>query len=163
MDKKIIGVIFGATLLFLIGGIYFISGQDNSAQVQEDKNVKAYISETTFDWGEIGINNGKAEKTFDIKNEGTGMLKLSNISTSCMCTTAQLILDGKASPAFGMHQKSSYVMEVPPQKTAKLKVVFDPLYHGPDGVGAITRQIKVETNDPGNPELDFMLTATVRK
>lgn len=80
-----------------------------------------------------------------------------------MCTTAQLIIGDTKSPEFGMHSKSAYVMEVPGGETAELKVVFDPAFHGPNGVGPINRQITVETNDPSSPVLNFMLTAMVRK
>lgn len=163
MDKKIIGVIIVVTVAFFVGGIYFASNTSNTAQMESDLEAKATISETSFGWGEIGIDDGNVEKTFEIKNEGTSPLVLTNIVTSCMCTTAQLSLEDRVSPVFGMHTKSAYKLEVPPQETAKLKVVFDPAFHGPDGVGPITRQVVVETNDSENAELNFMLTATVRR
>lgn len=163
LDKKVIGAIASIVLLFAIGGVYFVAKTDKTVQIENDLQVKAVVVETSFDWGEIGIDNGNVEKIFEIKNEGTKPLILRNVITSCMCTTAQLSLDDKVSPVFGMHTKSRYALEVPPQKTVKLKIVFDPAYHGPSGVGPITRQVKVETNDSENAELSFILTATVRR
>lgn len=163
MDKKIIGTIIAVALAFFVGGVYFSSNTGNTSQVKSDLQAKAVVAETSFDWGEVGIDDGNVEKTFEIKNEGTSPLVLTNVVTSCMCTTAQLILDDRVSPVFGMHTKSAYKLEVPPEATAKLKVIFDPAFHGPDGIGPITRQVKVETNDSENAEFNFMLTATVRR
>jgi len=151
-------VIFVALVL----GARYLNKSATTATVVQNENARVEISEKSYDWGEIQINEGAVERVFEIKNTGSGELSLSNISTSCMCTTAQLILGDESSPEFGMHTKSSYVMNVPEGQTAQLKVVFDPAFHGPSGVGPINRQIKVETNDPSTPELNFMLTAIVR-
>lgn len=160
-DRKfMIGVIV-VTLVIIGAGIFFASRIGAPAQVQANPDARASVTDTTYDWGTIGINDGKVGKEFEISNSGTGPLKLSNIETSCMCTTAQLILGDTQSPAFGMHAKSGYIMEVPPGGTAKLKVVFDPLFHGPSGVGPISRQVTVTTNDPSSPVLSFMLSAVV--
>jgi len=131
--------------------------------VATNAEAKVAVAATNYDWGTIGINNGKVEAVFAIKNEGTQPLRLFNISTSCMCTTAQLTLGDKSSPLFGMHANSGYVLEVPPAQAAQLKVVFDPALHGPSGTGTINRQVKVQTNDANQPELNFMLTATVTR
>lgn len=165
-EKKFIGFIVLITAIALLGGVFLVS-KNNSGEVASEstmsENAKSVVEETSYDWGEIGINDGNVEKIFKIKNDGTDTLKLSNVVTSCMCTTAQLSLGDKTSPTFGMHSKSSYVLDVPSGETAELKVIFDPAFHGPSGVGPINRQIKVETNDQSSPELNFMLTAMVRK
>src|SRR3989344_4143538 len=163
MNEKnfLIGIII-FIIVAVLGGFYFASRTGNS-QVKANTQAKAKVTDAFFDWGKIGINKGSVEKVFEIKIEGKELLTLSNIATSCMCTTAQLILGDKKSPAFGMHAKSDYILEVPPQKSAKLKVVFDPAFHGPNGVGPINRQVTVATNDPENPELNFMLTAMVER
>jgi len=160
---KFVFVAIALTIIGLVGGVFLVSRIGEKESVELNTEVKAETTETSFDWGEIGINDGKVEKIFDIKNDGSEILKLSEVSTSCMCTTAQLISGENKSPEFGMHTKSSYMMEVPAGKSAQLKVVFDPAFHGPSGVGPITRQITVATNDPENPTLNFMLSAVVRK
>lgn len=158
-------LIFGSivTLGLLIGGVFLLSEQKQETPLKANAKTDVAVEKTTHDWGEIDLNGGDVEKTFEITNSGTEDLILTNVVTSCMCTTAQLILEDETSPYFGMHTKSSYKLLVPPGKTAQLKVVFDPAYHGPSGVGPITRQVSVETNDPDKPELNFMLTAIVRK
>ena len=152
-----------ASVIAIFVGFYFASNTGNSAQVKADPEAQAVASATSFDWGEIGLNDGNVEKVFEIKNNGTQPLSLSNVSTSCMCTTAQLSLGDETSPLFGMHTKADYSLKVPPERSAKLKVVFDPAFHGPSGVGPIIRQVMVSTNDPVSRELTFMLTAVVRR
>jgi hypothetical protein len=166
MDKKIILGIVIALIVVLIGGILVISDESSkqdSGVTVATADAKVEINESKYDWGEIGINDGNVEKVFDIKNNGTKPLALFSVYTSCMCTTAQLILDDQSSPLFGMHDASSYVMEVPPGKSAKLKVVFDPAFHGPEGTGPITREIIMKTNDISSSEIKFMLIANVVK
>lgn len=163
MKQKTVPAILGIITFAILGlGVWLLS-RPIGVEVEKSDQAKAFVMETNHDWGEIKINGGKAEKVFLIKNVGSGPLKLSDVSTSCMCTTAQVIIDGKGSPFFGMHQKSSWVGEIPAGKEAELKIVFDPAFHGPSGVGAMTRQIEVATNDKNNPKLEFMLKGVVVK
>ena len=124
---------------------------------------RAEVPVTEFDWGTIDYGAGDAVAEFTINNPGPGTLSLAEVGTSCMCTTAQIIINDQKSPYFGMHAKSSWVGQVPAGGQAKLKVVFDPAFHGPQGVGPFTRQIVMKTNDPEHPKLEFNLTGTVIK
>jgi len=164
-EKRVMLAMAGATALVIVGGVWWSarSGAVEGVLSEASGDAKAQVTELTYDWGEISIDGGKVEKVFDIKNEGAGTLQLYNISTSCMCTTAQLLLGEARSPEFGMHSQSSYKMEVPAGETARLKVVFDPAFHGPSGVGPATRQIEVQTNDANQQKLIFVLTAMVRR
>lgn len=163
MKQKSVLIILGSiTFAILASGVWLLS-RPVGIEIEKSDQAIAEVTETNHDWGEIKINGGNAEKVFLIKNAGAGTLKLSGVSTSCMCTTAQVIIDGKGSPFFGMHQKSSWVGEVPAGKEAELKIVFDPAFHGPSGIGAMTRQIEMATNDKNNPKLEFMLKGNVVK
>ena len=159
-SKFLIGSII-ATIVILFGGVFLVSKIGNTPQLEVAQEASLSIEETSHTWGDIGINDGNVQKTFIIKNSGPGTLELANIATSCMCTTAQVIIDGKPSPHFGMHSKSGWVGEVSPNGEAELIVEFDPAFHGPSGVGQITRQINLETNDANQPKLTFNLTANV--
>lgn len=163
-DKKIIIGFVVLTLLILGGGIYILSVTTaNPAQVNPAQNVKVEVDQKTYDWGTIPYSGGNVSKTFTIKNTGTDVLKLTNIKTSCACTYAQLTIEGKVSPKFGMHTTSSWVGEVESGKEAQLVVVFDPAFHGPTGVGPMERLISVQTNDISNPALEFSLKGNVVK
>ncbi|HCR81490.1 MAG: hypothetical protein UX28_C0001G0331 [Candidatus Pacebacteria bacterium GW2011_GWA1_46_10] len=168
-DKKFIIAVVAVTAFLLLGGIVLATRMTNpkpSAQIPTNtaSNAKAaVIDESSLDWGNIVMSEGNKEATFKIKNEGTDPLKLSEVVTSCACTTAQLKLGDTVSPAFGMHNKSAYVFEVPPQQEAKLIVVFDPAFHGPNGVGPIDRFVTVATNDPSQPQLQFSVKGIVSR
>ena len=163
MKQKTVLIVIGIITFAILGTGAWLLSRPTGVEVEKSDQAKAEVGETNYDWGEIKINGGNTEKVFLIKNTGTGPLKLSGVSTSCMCTIAQVIIDGKESPFFAMHQKSSWVGEIPAGKEAELKIVFDPAFHGPSGVGQMIRQIVVETNDKDNPQLEFMLKGNVVK
>lgn len=160
-EKKILVSLVVATLLLIGGGAFFLMKTMTAEPISASESVKVAAVERNFDWGEIRINGGNATKTFLIKNDGTDNLKLYNIKTSCTCTKAQVEIEGVKSPLFSMHSTSSWRGEVLPGREAKLTVIFDPAFHGPSGIGPITRLVSVDTNDPRNLKLEFNLTAKV--
>lgn len=161
-NKTIIAIVV-STVLLLVGIVFLATKMSNAAKVDASSDAKAVVKSNKYDWGEIGINNGVVEANFEIVNEGENTLKLYNVTTSCACTTARLITAKATSPVFGMHTKSGYVMDVEPGDKATLKVIFDPLFHGPNGLGPISRTITVTSNDASNPTLTFDLSAQVIK
>lgn len=162
-EKKIGILLILTTLAILFGGIVFINNTTASSQVVVSNNAKVVVESDTFDWGNIPINGGNVTKKFTIKNTGTENLQLTNIKTSCHCTTASVNISGNESPSFGMSGTSQWVGEMKPGQEATLNVVFDPLFHGPQGTGPINRYISVETNDKSNSKLTFSLTGVVIK
>lgn len=163
-DKKIIIGFIILALLILGGGVYILSVTTaNPAQVNLSQNAKVLVDQKTYDWGTIPYSGGNVSKTFTIKNTGTDVLQLTNIKTSCACTYAQVTIDGRTSPKFGMHTTSSWVGEVTAGKEASFAVVFDPAFHGPTGVGPMERLVSVQTNDINNPNLEFSLKGVVVK
>lgn len=163
-DKKIIIVTIVITIALLFGGIFFLTKTTSTPQITISQNVKAdVLGATSFDWGNIPMYKGNAIKVFTIKNTGTDTLKLFNIKTSCHCTKAFATINEVDSPRFGMSDLSAWAGEVPAGKEAKLTVVFDPAYHGPQGTGPINRFVSIETNDKANAKLTFTLTGIVVK
>lgn len=162
-DKKIILSILGFTLLVVIGGVFMISKSEGPGKVVASQNAQVVADEKSFDWGEIKYDGPKAAKTFRIRNNGTEVLKLTNVKTSCACTSAQIKSKSEVSPYFNMHSVSSWVGEIPPGEEAELEVVFDQRFHGPTGVGPINRIITIETNDEKNRKIEFNLIGNVIK
>lgn len=161
--KVLIGFIL-VTVLVLFGGVFILSKTTTGGQINGvSANAKLTADEKTFDWGEIAYSGPDATKTFTIKNTGTEILKLTNIKTSCACTKAQVVIEGRSSPYFSMHTTSSWIGEIPPGKEASLTVIFDPDFHGPSGVGAVERIISMETNDASNQKVEFFLKGVVVK
>lgn len=163
-EKKVIIIMVISTVILLFGGIFFLTKTTSTSQITASQNARAYtVDPTSFDWGTIPMNKGNITKTFIIKNTGTDTLKLFNVKTSCHCTKAYVTIKGTDSPSFGMDSLSSWTGEVPAGKESKLTVVFDPAFHGPQGIGPINRFVSVETNDKANTKLTFTLTGTVVK
>lgn len=163
LELKLILLTIISTIVIMAGGMIFLSSSQ-APQVASSQNAKAYtIDPTSADWGDIPMSKGNVTKVFAIKNTGTDTLKFFNIKTSCHCTKAHLTIGSEASPDFGMDSYSSWVGELAPGKEAKLSVVFDPNYHGPQGVGPINRFVSLETNDKTNSKLTFTVTGTVIK
>lgn len=162
IDSFLIGIIV-VTVLILGGAVYFGTKMGATTQVTADTQVETQIGETKYDWGTIDINGGIVSKSFTIENSGTTPLKLYDVKTSCMCTTAQLKTASNSSKKFGMHEKNSSVFEVAPGESAEVLVEFDPLFHGPSGVGPISRTVTMNTNDASRPTLSFQLSANVVK
>lgn len=161
-SNKVIIIGVASTLLIIVSGIALVS-KSGPQELAVSQTVQAQISETSHHWGDIPINNGNVKKTFEIKNDNQGILELANVSTSCMCTTAQVKINDQTSPFFGMHANSSWIGEVPAGGTAEILVEFDPAFHGPNSVGQVTRQVTLETNDQNNPKITFDLTGNVIK
>lgn len=116
-----------------------------------------------YDFGTISMARGKVNYRYAIRNVGTDPLEIRKLYTSCMCTTAALVTNGKVSDAYGMPGHTPIpTINVPiaPQEQAYVQVVFDPAAHGPAGVGPIERVVTVE-NSAGQPlELAFSAVVT---
>lgn len=161
-DKFIIGI-FVATFLILGIAVFFGSRMGATPQITADSQVSVSVDSNKYDWGTIDYDKGIVSKNFEIKNTSNSALKLYDVKTSCMCTTAQLRTASQTSKKFAMHEKNSSVFEVQPGETAQLLIEFDPAFHGPGGVGPITRTITMSTNDAKNSTLTFNLTGNVIK
>ena len=176
-DKKFIIIVAIITLVIMLGGIALVNSSSSTPQILSSENARLQLSSqsdggqakaetvepTSYDWGNISYSGTKATKPFAIRNTGSDPLKLFNVKTSCHCTKAHVTIDGKDSPDFGMSGISSWAGEVPVGKEAKVTVIFDQAFHGPQGIGPITRFVSIETNDRGTPKITFTLTGTVVK
>ena len=152
--------------IVVIGGSYFVLvGNQKPATAitsysSSDKEKPKVEAKTTFsDLGKMKVSDDKSAN-FKIKNIGQKPLQLSNISSSCNCTFGQVIINGKESDVFGMHNVSDFAGEVFPGKEAIIKVTYRPSIMPVYGV--IEREVYVSTNDPENPKLIFKVKANVK-
>lgn len=137
-----IGVIAFLGILFLAGKQNAKPKETSEETTRIDSLLTANIS--SFDFGTIRMKDGNVEKVFELKNEGDREIRLTNVFTSCMCTTAFLEKGGEQKGPFGMpghglpaNPRTSVI----PGETLKVRVVFDPNAHGPAGVGLMERTI----------------------
>jgi hypothetical protein len=115
-------------------------------------NDRPIISLTpdSYDFGDISQKKGIATTFFELKNEGKSDLVIDRLETSCGCTSAAIVYQGKEGPKFGMNMGQKipkWQISIPPGQTAQLKVYYDPNFHK-DFRGAAIREISVFSNDP---------------
>ena len=150
-------------IVLLVAGIFLII--NFLPDKNQPGNPKIEIAPAEYDAGQVPINGGLVKKTFEVKNSGIGALKIENIWTSCMCTKAVLKVGDKTSPEFGMPEHGSspafWSEEIKAGETAELEVIFDPLAHGPQGIGQIVRAIYLATNDPEKTKAEILFSANV--
>lgn len=163
---KTVWIVLGTilTLGFIFGAYFLVSGGQKptltlvSYSASDREKPKAEVKSTFFDLGKMKVSDEKAGE-FIIKNVGQKPLQLSNISSSCNCTFGQIIIEGRESELFGMHNVSNFAGEILPGKEAKIKVIYRPFIMPVYGV--IEREVYVTTNDPGNQKLVFKVKANV--
>jgi hypothetical protein len=99
------------------------------------------ISDVSHDFGRIPKRQDVVH-IFAVQNTGTADLIISNLVTSCGCTTAEL---------------SSSV--IPAGQRADLTVIFDPDFHETEG--QVMRLVWFASNDPTQPWVEVRITADV--
>ena len=137
-------LLLGVTMLFLASC---------SSTSSVDSGKIAPTDTTSVDWGDINIEGGTVSHTYNFKNEGDSDLVIKSALTSCMCTSAEIQLaDGTKSPEFSMHQSIPWGGTVKPGEEFSVTATFDPMAHGPDAVGPITRSVYIYTSSVANGE-----------
>lgn len=109
------------------------------------------------DFGRVPIDGGKVETLFDIVNEAPGEVRLLSVATSCGCTEAVAeFADGSTVGAFDLPsdgQENDAGRKVSAGESFKVRVVFDPAAHGPDGIGELMREVILATRDGAQTRL----------
>lgn len=123
-----------------------------ASQAPKQRPIVSF-SPQTFDFGHVSQKKGEVSTLFDLENAGQKDLVINKLESSCGCTTAAIIFEGKESPRFGMpgHGLNEAVGDwqviIKPGKKAQLKVYYDPNIHA-DFRGYAIREISVFSNDP---------------
>ena len=164
----IVGILVAVGLIG--GGFLLFSPRTSSSSSVRTSNTPAtggtpslQIEATDLDLGTLNVTEERV-KEIALTNNGTGPLQISKVNTSCMCTFAQLVIDGKESPEFNMMmhmspQEMSWVGTIPTGQSAMLRVIYRPkLMPQP---GRIDREINFETNDPTHPQMKVRFQAFV--
>lgn len=153
-----------AAIVVIIGGLIWLSAssKQNNDSKNTSNNGSLVLEENSFDFGSISMAAGKVDHVFRVKNETSDSAMIEQIYTSCMCTSAYLVQNGKEMGPFGMagHGFIPKINQtVASGKEVEVKVVFDPAAHGPAGVGTIDRIVYVE--QVGKTPLEIEIKATV--
>ncbi len=130
-----------------------------SYSANESDRPIAETAKTFTDVGDIKVSDVKVED-FTVKNTGTKPLQLSDINSSCGCTSGQIIYKGETSKEFSMHKRSGLVAQVDPGDTATVRLTYRPATM--PVYGFVERAVFVSTNDPKSPKLTFSIKANVK-
>ena len=119
------------------------------------------INPDFYDFGDISQKKGIATTFFEIKNEGKTDLVIDKLDSSCGCTSASIVYQGKEGPIFtmaghGEESPTDWRVVIPSGEKAQLKVYYDPDMHL-DFRGAATRTVSVYSDDP----IDFQKKVTI--
>lgn len=101
------------------------------------------LDRTEHDFGLIPQYGGTVETTFTLTNEGTEVLELGVLSTSCACTKA-----------------TTSETSIPAGDAATLTVIFDPNLHE-EPLDTFKRTIFIPTNDPNTPEAEVTIQVDI--
>ena len=111
------------------------------------------LSPDEYNFGDISQKEGIATTLFELKNEGKSDLIIDRLETSCGCTSASIIYQGKESPKFSMpghginEEIGEWQLVIKPGDMAQFKVYYDPDTHK-DFRGTAIREISIFSNDP---------------
>jgi len=123
--------------------VYDLSGGINS---YKQSNVSADISPESKDLGTV-IYGDVEKTTFTLTNFTEEPLNVTRVSTSCGCTTADVVKK-----------------QLAPYESTDINVEFDPAFHKDDtDVGELTRTIYIDTDSPTYPQLTANIKANVIK
>lgn len=155
MNKYIIGAVI--VVIIAIFASYSLS---NNNDITDTPNVASAITvvEAPHDFGDIDIFGGKVSTTYTLKNEGAEDVNITSAVTSCMCTEGEI-----GGLTFGMHESSDKVVIIPAGGEKMLTATYDPLAHGPDGVGKVKRELFLKTNSTVTPEIKVTFSGNVIK
>jgi hypothetical protein len=156
--NKIIWVIVALVILGL--GYAVLNNRSNQEPVSAKTTVasKVVVTEGSYDFGTIDIFGGKVETDFMLTNEGTEDIAIIAGTTSCGCTDGSI--DGIG---FGMHEQMSGPAIIKAGESKNVTAIYDPLAHGPEGTGTVTRQLFLKTNSKTTPEIELRISANVVK
>lgn len=155
MNKYLLGAGTLVILLILIVSLAF-SNSDTNINTQVASAVS--VVEDAYDFGEIDIFGGKVQTTYTLKNEGTEDVLITSAVTSCMCTEGNI-----GDLTFGMHKSTGKTVVIPAGEEKTLTVTFDPLAHGPNGIGKIKRELMLKTNSTVTPDIKVTFSGNVIK
>ncbi|NOZ83184.1 MAG: DUF1573 domain-containing protein, partial [Euryarchaeota archaeon] len=97
---------------------------------------------------------GEVSTDLKLRNIGDKPLVLSYIDSSCACTTASVVYEGKEGPRFTMSEHGTnpenWRLSIPPGDEAILRIYYNPRVH-PDLRGEVRRYIELYSSDPEKP------------
>jgi len=156
--NTIISIVILVAVVVVIG---FLGGKDKGNDSQEVAVISSssiVIENDEYDFGDIDIFGGEVSTEYTLVNTGNENVLVISATTSCGCTEGEI-----GGESFGMHFGMNNDVVIPANSSITMTGIFDPLAHGPDAVGPITRILLLQTNSLMTPELEVRISANVTK
>ncbi|MDR7470695.1 MAG: DUF1573 domain-containing protein [Armatimonadota bacterium] len=119
------------------------------------------VTPSVYNLGQVSQAAGRVTVRLAVSNTGTADLVITEMETSCGCTRAALVVDGRSGPWFGMRGHGTWPAgwsaRLRPGQQAALLVEYDPNAHGIYR-GPIDRAVLIHSNDPRQPHAEVRLT-----
>lgn len=150
--NKITTIIIGLGFIAVLGVLFWlgwanVSNPASQANIIRAVNPNLKAEEELYDFGTISMAAGLVNRDFKVRNIGNESIRIEKLYTSCMCTEAHFIQNGKKTGPFGMPGHGFVVplrKDIAPNEEVTIAVTFDPAAHGPAGLGIVERQIYFE-------------------
>ena len=160
MKQNTLVIVAIIAVLGVIGIAWGTQGNNGPDQAATKQSSTASLVADTgqYDFGTIDINGGKVSTEFPVTNTGEEPIVIVDGTTSCACTSAEVEAVG-----FDMHKGMASPVTIEPGETKIVSTTYDPLFHGPNGTGKITREVILKTNSVVTPEVRMRFAADVIK
>jgi hypothetical protein len=156
-------LIWGGLIIVALGLIIYGVAADTQSRENGEQKIAPVasvvtVAEPPHNFGDIDIFGGTVSTDYTLKNEGAEDVTILSGVTSCTCTEGEI-----GNLWFGMHETSGGTVVIPAGEERTLTATYDPLAHGPDGVGPVTRELYLKTNSTKTPEIRVIFAANVVK
>lgn len=165
MSKKIFVSIIAILVLGIVGLVLVANKNGDTNQPDIKPSGTFQVDKKEFDLGKLSLQD-KGIAEFTVTNPSDQPLTISKVGTSCMCTLAEVEIDGQKSPEFNMNMHNTAEMKkwqgtVAPGGKATVRITYIPKLMPVDG--DITRSVEFTTSDPNNAEIELKAHAFVVK
>ncbi|MFH1840675.1 MAG: DUF1573 domain-containing protein [Candidatus Shapirobacteria bacterium] len=165
MKKFVVGVIVFSLVIVALG-VYLLSRAPARVALFPENEARIGLESRRYDFGSVRLNSGLIVHRYVIRNLGKIDLKIANLASSCACIKVYFKSANQESPRAGMKgmtKISEWIGVLQPEESGEVIIEFDPNFHGPQGVGKITRAVSFETNDPQNRYVELSFNGEVTK
>lgn len=163
MNKKAVSIVV-AIVVAVIGLMAWGYGRTVApTEAEHVASSSLAASETIYDFGTISMADGNVSHSFRVTNPTDKEVRINDLQTSCMCTTAYITGGGSKEGPFGMPGMGGMTradLVIGARGNAEIEAVYDPAAHGPAGVGAIDRFVYATEENGGTLRLEIKALVT---
>jgi len=139
--KKLLLVLVGFTLFGCAA-----SDVSTPLDTTEISGTLEAVDGLTYEFGDIDINGGIVSREFAFANQSDEPLYIYEATTSCGCTTGEIVTEAETFGPFGMRNESQSTITIDPNETFKVRISYDPMFHGPTDLGVRQRSLFLFTS-----------------